>query len=88
MVENPLGRYLINSPMLPDLDRGAGGGITLRLRRRSPGPGGERNWLPAPDRPMFVVMRLNLPKPEVLSSAWTAPPIRRVGASARPRGEA
>jgi hypothetical protein len=83
LVDNLLGRYLINSPMLPGLGKDADGGITLHLRHGLPGPGKERNWLPAPAGPMFVVMRLYLPKPEVLSGAWTAPPIRRVGAAAR-----
>ncbi len=34
---NPLNRYLINSPMLPDLKRDADGGITLYVQNESPG---------------------------------------------------
>ena len=33
LVANPLDRYLINSPMLPDLKRDADGGITLYLQK-------------------------------------------------------
>jgi hypothetical protein len=79
LVENPLKRYLINSIMLPDLKKDADGGITLYLQHRSPGAGLESNWLPAPDGPIGVVMRLYMPKPEVINGKWTAPPIRTVG---------
>jgi len=32
LVANPLDRYLINSPMLPDLKRDADGGLTLYIQ--------------------------------------------------------
>jgi hypothetical protein len=70
---NRLNRYLINSPMLPNLKRDEGGGLTLRVQHDSPGKDNESNWLPAPDGPFFLVMRLYWPKPEALSGAWTAP---------------
>jgi hypothetical protein len=75
LVANPLHRYLINSPMLPRLKRDEDGGLTLLLQHESPGELAESNWLPAPDGPFFVVLRLYLPGPEVLSGAWTSPPI-------------
>jgi hypothetical protein len=78
LVENPLKRYLINSIMLLDLKKNANGGITLYLQHRSPGADLESNWLPAPDGPMGVVMRLYMPKPEALNGKWVAPPIRTV----------
>ena len=79
LVENPLNRYLVNSPMLPNLARDPDGGITVFLQHRSPGADKEANWLPAPDGPMGVVMRLYLPRAEVLSGRWRAPPIRVAG---------
>lgn len=79
LVDNPLDRYLINSPMLQRLSRNADGSITLYLQHASPGAAREANWLPAPNGPMGVVMRLYLPKQEVLSGAWKAPPIVRAG---------
>jgi len=75
LVANPLRRYLINSPMLPQLRRDEDGGLTLLLQHESPGEVAESNWLPAPDGPFFVVLRLYLPEPTVLSGAWTSPPI-------------
>jgi hypothetical protein len=75
---NPLNRYLINSPMLPDLKRDADGGITLYVQNESPGAGKESNWLPAPNGPFFAAMRLYWPKPEALNGKWKAPPLQRV----------
>lgn len=75
---NPLNRYLINSPMLPDLKRDADGGITLYVQHDSPGKEREANWLPAPNGPFFTVMRLYWPKPAALDGAWKAPPLLRV----------
>jgi len=79
LVENPLNRYLINSIMLPELKKNANGGVTLYLQHKSPGTDLESNWLPAPDGQMGVVMRLYMPKPEVIKGVWVAPPIRTVG---------
>jgi len=62
LIDNPINRYLINSPMLDALKKNADGSITLYVQRDSPGKDKESNWLPAPDGPMFVVMRLYWPK--------------------------
>ena len=37
LVANPLNRYLINSPMLPQLKRDPDGSVTLHLQHESPG---------------------------------------------------
>ena len=52
---NRLNRYLINSPMLPDLKRDVDGGLTLYVQHDTPGAGKEANWLPAPSGPFFMV---------------------------------
>lgn len=75
---NLLNRYLINSPMLPDLQRDADDGLTLYVQHESPGKDKESNWLPAPNGPFFTVMRLYWPKPEALDGRWTAPPLERL----------
>lgn len=75
---NPLNRYLINSPMLPDLKKDADGGVTLYIQHTSPGSDKEANWLPAPDGPFFAAMRLYWPKPDALDGKWKAPPMQRV----------
>lgn len=75
---NPLNRYLINSPMLPDLKRDADGGITLYLQHDSPGKDKDANWLPAPSGPFLAAMRLYWPKQEALDGQWKAPPLRKM----------
>ena len=77
LVANPIDRYLVNSPMLPDLKRDADGGITLYLQKDSPGADEEANWLPAPDGRFFVVLRLYLPEAQAISGEWKQPPLIR-----------
>ena len=77
LTDNPINRYLINSPMEPDLVRDADGGITLYVQHESPGKKQETNWLPAPKGPFFMIMREYWPKPEALDGSWKAPPAVR-----------
>ena len=77
LVTNPLNRYLINSPMLDQLKKNPDGSITLHIQNTSPGPELESNWLPAPDGPFDMVMRLYWPKPEVTQGKWTAPKVMK-----------
>ncbi|MCY1225081.1 hypothetical protein D9M72_372710 [compost metagenome] len=78
LVANPISRYLINSPMLPDLKRDADGGITLYVQHESPGKELESNWLPAPSGPFVAALRLFWPKPEALNGNWKAPAMQRI----------
>jgi hypothetical protein len=75
---NPLNRYLINSPMLPNLRRDKDGGVTLYLQNASPDDDRKANWLPAPKGPFFAAMRLYWPKPQALDGKWKAPLLQRV----------
>jgi len=78
LVANPINRYLINSPMLPQLKRDGDGGLTLLIQNESPGKDKEANWLPAPKGPFVMYMRLYWPKQEAVEGKWTAPPLKRV----------
>jgi hypothetical protein len=64
LIENPINRYLINSPMLPGMKKNPDGSLTLYIQNKSPGKDKESNWLPAPDGPIYLVMRLYWPKTE------------------------
>jgi hypothetical protein len=77
LVANPLNRYLLNSPMLPQFKKDTDGGLTLYVQNESPGADKEANWLPAPKGPFVMFMRLYWPKPEALEGKWTAPPLTR-----------
>jgi hypothetical protein len=57
-------RYLINSPMPPQLKKNPDGSLTIYIQKDSPGRDRESNWLPAPDGPMFIAMRLYWPRTE------------------------
>jgi len=78
LVANPLNRYLVNSPMLPQFKLDADGGLSLYLQNESPGADKEANWLPAPKGPFMAVMRIYWPKPEALGGKWVAPALKRV----------
>ena len=84
LIENPINRYLINSPMLPGLKRNADGSVTIYIQNKSPGKSKEANWLPAPNGPIFMVMRLYWPKetpPSILppgEGEWKPPGIVQV----------
>ena len=81
LIENPIDRYLINSPMLPSLAKNADSSLTLYIQKDSPGKDKESNWLPAPNGPIYLVMRLYWPKtepPSILppgSGTWQPPAI-------------
>ena len=74
---NPLNRYVINSPMLPKLQRDGDGGLTICVQQESPGPEKEANWLPAPPGAITLALRLYWPKAEVASGKWKAPQLER-----------
>jgi hypothetical protein len=78
LVENPIKRYLLNSPMLAQFKHDADGGLTLYIQNESPGKDRESNWLTAPKGWFMVVMRLYWPKEAALDGKWTAPQLQRV----------
>ena len=75
---NEIDRYLINSPMVSDLVRDPDGGVTIYVQHESPGADKEANWLPAPDGPFVVVLRLYLPGEAALRGDWQPPPLEPV----------
>ena len=72
---NILNRYLINSPMLPSLVRDSDGGLTIHIQSGSPGADREANWLPAPNGPFYMAMRLYGPQQAAVTGAWKQPPL-------------
>ncbi len=81
MIENPINRYLLNSPMLPEMKKNADGSLTLYIQKDSPGKDLESNWLPAPNDEAYLVMRLYWPKTEAPSilplgkGSWQPPAV-------------
>lgn len=73
LVDNPINRYLINSPMLPNLQKNADGSLTIYVQNESPGKDKEANWLPAPQGDFWMAMRLYWPQDAALDGSWQAP---------------
>ncbi len=78
LVANSINRYLINSPMLPQLKKDADGGYTIYIQNESPGADLESNWLPAPTGPFQMFMRLYWPKEAALDGTWKRPEVQIV----------
>jgi hypothetical protein len=81
LIENPINRYLINSPMMPNMKKNDDGSLTIYIQHESPGADKEANWLPAPNDTVYLAMRLYWPKtqaPSILppgSGSWKPPAI-------------
>jgi len=84
LIKNLINRYIINSPMLPNMKKNADGSLTLYIQKDSPGADKKSNWLPAPNDLIYLVMRLYWPKTEAPSilppgeGTWKPPGIVKV----------
>jgi hypothetical protein len=81
LIQNPIHRYLINSTMLKSMKTNADGSLTLYIQNKAPAKALAANWLPAPNGPIYLVMRLYWPKetpPSILppgSGTWEPPAV-------------
>ena len=79
LVQNPIDRYLINA-LTEGLARDADGALTITVQRTEPTDSVERaNWLPTPNGPFYLALRMYWPEPAVLDGTWVVPPVTRVG---------
>jgi hypothetical protein len=74
-IANPIDRFAIGDR--DKLKTNPDGSTDIWIQRESPGKDKESNWLPAPEGPFNVIMRMYWPKEAVTSGAWTPPPIVR-----------
>jgi hypothetical protein len=72
LISNPINRYLVNSPMLPEIKKNADGSITLFIQKDPPGKEKESNWLP------HIVMRIYWPEASALKGTWQPPAVQRM----------
>jgi hypothetical protein len=78
LVKNPINRYLINSTT-PGLILGDDGSLTIHIQREQPEDAIDRaNWLPTPEGPFYLTMRIYWPEQAALDGTWTPPPVVRV----------
>ncbi|MCA0209201.1 MAG: DUF1254 domain-containing protein [Proteobacteria bacterium] len=75
-VANPIDRFAIG-----DRDKlvfNADGSLDLYIQKDNPGADKETNWLPAPEGPFTMNLRLYLPRRAAMEGSWTPPPVKRV----------
>jgi hypothetical protein len=79
--EHPSGRYSIGD-RTPDLVRGDDGSIEIVLSHTEPtgaAASPTANWLPVPDGPFVLMLRLYLPNGAVANGTYDYPPIEPLG---------
>jgi hypothetical protein len=75
MVQNPIDRYLINSTTR-GLVRGDDGSLTMHLQHNRPDDeAAAANWLPAPDGPFYLALRIYYPATDALDGSWVPPAV-------------
>jgi hypothetical protein len=75
--DNPINRYSIGD-RTPGFTPNEDGSVTIYLQYESPSVDKESNWLPAPNGPFALALRMYWPEQDALEGLWTPPPILRV----------
>lgn len=74
LVANPIDRYSIGD-RTPGLRRDADGSLAITVG--GPAPADTSGWLPAPDGPYVLALRVYEGRPEVVDHRWFPPPLQR-----------
>jgi hypothetical protein len=77
-VANSLNRFAVSSWM--PFKYNTDGSLDLYFQNENPGAEKQANWLPAPQGPFNLTMRLYAPRSEALTGKWNPPPVARVAA--------
>jgi hypothetical protein len=77
-VANALNRFAVSSWM--PFNTNPDGSLDLYFQNESPGADKEANWLPAPEGPYNLTMRIYAPKSEALTGKWNPPPVMKAQA--------
>ena len=75
-VANSMNRYALGDR--DDLFYNEDGSLDIYMQNESPSIDKEHNWLPAPQGPFTLSMRIYLPKREALDCTWSPPLIKKV----------
>jgi hypothetical protein len=74
-VANSLDRFAIGDR--DELKFNVDGSLDLYFQHESPGKDKESNWLPAPEGPFNLTMRLYAPHTAALDGIWAPPAVKR-----------
>ncbi len=74
LVSNPIRRYALSGRDPLELDRN--GALTITLQRGEPAPERFTNWLPIPDGPFSLILRLYGAGPALFEGTWAPPLVR------------
>ena len=77
MVANPIKRYSIGD-RTPGLKYDMDGSLDIYIQHQAPSEDKESNWLPAPNAPFYMLMRMYLPSVEILNGQYEIPAVRQV----------
>lgn len=75
--DNPIGRYSVGDRS-KDVKRGADGSLEIYVQKEPPEESRMSNWLPAPDGPWTLTLRMYEPGPSILDGIYRIPPVKRV----------
>jgi hypothetical protein len=75
LAANPLQRFALGNRST--LQRDADGALSLHVSHSEP-PGPRSNWLPAPDGPFYLILRLYHPQERVLKGQYRFPEMERI----------
>ena len=77
-VANAINRYSIGD-RTPGIKYGENGSLAIYIQHQEPtDPIQKANWLPAPDRPFYVILREYSPRADILTRTWEPPAIRKI----------
>jgi hypothetical protein len=78
LAENPIGRYVINDTS-QGLVLGEDGALSIAIQHEKPESTADiANWLPAPDGPFYVALRIYWPEEAAFDGTWEPPPVERI----------
>ena len=72
---NPINRFAIGDRN--PLKENADGSVDIYIQKDSPGKSKENNWLPAPDGPFNLLLRIYWPGEEVINGSWLPPGVKK-----------
>jgi hypothetical protein len=75
-VANPINRYAIGD-RTQGLKYNPDGSLDIYIQHSAP-KGKESNWLPAPQGDFNLMLRMYMPKPEVLNGTYKLPRVKRI----------